>query len=82
MSTNQQKIAELGNRVLRGGHIDQGEALWLFGLENTSDIFDLMSWANRIREKFKGNKIHADYTFAPFRCRTQPWLTVAADRQS
>ena len=57
-ATNQQKIAELGNRVLRGGHIDQGEALWLFGLENTSDIFDLMSWANRIREKFKGNKIH------------------------
>lgn len=53
-----QRISEMGQRVLEGGEISQQEALWLFELENTSDIFDLMSWANRIREHFKGNKIH------------------------
>jgi biotin synthase len=56
--TNHQRIADLGQRVLAGGQISKEEALWLFGLESTSDIFDLMSWANRIREHFKGNKIH------------------------
>lgn len=56
--TNQQKIAELGTRILSGGQIDKDEAMWLFRLENSLDVFDLMSWANRIREKFKGNKIH------------------------
>jgi len=55
---NHTRLAELGARVLAGGHIDRSEALWLFGLEGASDIFDLMSWANRIRERFKGNKIH------------------------
>jgi len=32
--------------------------LWLFGLEDRAEVFDLMAWANRIRERFKGNKIH------------------------
>jgi biotin synthase len=52
------RIAGLGQRVLNGGQISRDEALWLFNLENSADIFDLLSWANRIREKFKGNKIH------------------------
>ncbi|HWF17721.1 MAG TPA: biotin synthase BioB, partial [Verrucomicrobiae bacterium] len=52
------RLAELGRRVLSGEQIDYVEATWLFGLESSSDIFDLMSWANRIREHFKGNKIH------------------------
>jgi biotin synthase len=52
------KIALLGRRVLNGGRISREEALWLFDLESSSDIFDLLSWANRLREKFKGNKIH------------------------
>jgi biotin synthase len=26
--------------------------------ESSADIYDLMSWANRLREAFKGNKIH------------------------
>jgi len=51
-------IAELGERVLAGGLISRAEALELFALERPADIFDLLSWANRIREKFKGNKIH------------------------
>jgi biotin synthase len=52
------RIAELGRRVLAGGQITREEGLWLFNLENAADIFDLLAWANRIREQFKGNKIH------------------------
>jgi biotin synthase len=52
------QIARLGERVLNGGAISRDEARWLFNLESSADIFDLLSWANRIREKFKGNKIH------------------------
>ena len=52
------QIARLGERILNSGQISRDEALWLFNLENSSDIFDLLSWANRLREKFKGNKIH------------------------
>jgi len=56
--TNQQKIAELANRVLDGGSITRDEGLWLFELETPGDISELLNWANRIRERFKGNKIH------------------------
>lgn len=56
--TNHSRISELGQRVLNGGSITREEALFLFNLEAASDIFDLMSWANRIREHYKGNKIH------------------------
>ncbi|MSU61901.1 MAG: biotin synthase BioB [Pedosphaera sp.] len=55
---NHGRLAQLGNRVLAGGSIDRSEASWLFELEASADIFDLLSWANRIREHFKGNKIH------------------------
>jgi biotin synthase len=51
-------IAGLGQRVLGGGDLTRPEALGLFQIENRADIFDLLSWANRIREHFKGNKIH------------------------
>src|SRR6185503_5950542 len=57
-ATNHERIAELGRRVLSGGQVSREEALWLFGLEASVDIFDLLQWANRIREHFKGNKIH------------------------
>src|SRR5580704_10390135 len=53
-----ERITNLGQRVLEGGAIQREEALWLFGLESSADIFDLIGWANRIRERFKGNKIH------------------------
>ncbi|MEW6161660.1 MAG: biotin synthase BioB, partial [Verrucomicrobiota bacterium] len=56
--TNQQRLAELGRRVLSGGKLNREEALWLFHLETSADIFDLLAWANRIREHFKGKKIH------------------------
>ena len=57
-ATNRARIAGLGELALSGGPITRDEALWLFALEDSADIFDLLSWANRIREKFKGNKIH------------------------
>lgn len=52
------RIGELGQRVLNGHKLTREEALSLFNLESSADIFDLLSWANRIRETFKGNKIH------------------------
>ena len=51
-------IAELGQRIIGGGEITREEGRRLFHLEASSDIFDLLAWANRIREHFKGNKIH------------------------
>jgi biotin synthase len=57
-ATNHGKISELGGRVLNSGQIARDEALWLFNLESSADILDLLSWANRVREHFKGNKIH------------------------
>jgi len=52
------RIGELGRRILGGGEISRDEARWLFSLESGADIFDLLSWANRLREHFKGNKVH------------------------
>ena len=52
------RLEELGGRVLDGGRVDREEAGWLFEREGAADIFDLLSWANRIRERFKGNKVH------------------------
>jgi len=57
-ATSRQRIAEFGERILCGGQITPGEALELFELEDPADIFDLLSWANRIRQTFKGNKVH------------------------
>ena len=52
------RIARLGQMVLRGKSIERKDAEWLFHLEKSADIFDLIAGANRIREHFKGNKIH------------------------
>jgi biotin synthase len=57
-ASNHSKISQLGQRVLNGAAISRDEALWLFNLESSADILDLLAWANRIREQFKGNKIH------------------------
>jgi biotin synthase len=56
--STRERLKEFGERILGGGSISREEANWLFNLESTADIFDLLSWANRIREHFKGNKIH------------------------
>jgi len=56
--TNHRRIAQLGQTVLHGGQLERDDARWLFHLDDSADIYDLMAWANRIREHFKGNKIH------------------------
>src|SRR6266567_6133056 len=57
-ATNHVRIAEFGHRVMTGKAITREEGRWLFELDSAADIFDLLSWANRLREHFKGNKIH------------------------
>ena len=56
--TNRDRIHALADRIMAGGSVDRYEALWMFHLESQADITDLMSAANRLREHFKGNKIH------------------------
>lgn len=53
-----ERISELTERVLASGEISREEALWLFSIEDSADILDLMAGANRIRQHFKGNKVH------------------------
>jgi biotin synthase len=53
-----ERISVLGQRVLDGGSLSYEEGLWLFELEGNTNIYDLLSWGNRIRERFKGNKVH------------------------
>jgi biotin synthase len=52
------RIADLGNKILRGDQLSREDGRWLFNLEDSADIYDLLAWANRIREHYKGNKIH------------------------
>jgi len=56
--TTPARLAELGQKVIAGGEISREEARWLFDLEQDADINELLSWANQVREHFKGNKIH------------------------
>lgn len=51
-------ISELTLRVIEGGEISRDEAIRLFNINANADIFDLMAGANRIRETFKGGRIH------------------------
>lgn len=52
------RIAALGRRVLEGGEVAREEVLWLLSLTATAQILDLLSWANRVRERYKGNTVH------------------------
>jgi biotin synthase len=52
------RLAGLGEKVLAGGQVTRAEAEWLFSLDSQPDITDLLAWANRIRQQFKGNRIH------------------------
>ncbi|MDX1953011.1 MAG: biotin synthase BioB [Verrucomicrobiota bacterium] len=56
--SNHNRIASLGQKIISGGQLSREEGEWLFHLNASADIFDLLAWANRIREHFKGNKIH------------------------
>lgn len=52
------RIERLGQEVLRGEAIHREDALWLLDLEDSADIMDLLAWANRIRQKHHGRKVH------------------------
>ena len=56
--TPSERMAGFGKRIIAGGQISRDEALLLFQLESSADVHELISWANRLREHFKGNKIH------------------------
>lgn len=58
IDANHYRIADLGQRVLAGEDITPDQGRCLFHFADRADIFDLLAWANRIREHFKGNKIH------------------------
>jgi biotin synthase len=53
---NYQIIKELESKAIENRPLDNAEAVFLSNL-NDQDTFDLIASANRIREKFKGNKI-------------------------
>ena len=57
-NNNPARIAELASKVLEGQALSREEGQWLFDLDSTADIYMLLSWANRIREHYKGNKVH------------------------
>lgn len=57
MVYNKNIIEDLGEKVLNGHKITREEALGLINIENSADIYFLMSWANKIKEKHHGNKI-------------------------
>ena len=49
------KIAEIAEKILNGSNPNRAEIEYLFSQDNA--LWDLLYWANRIREKFFGNKI-------------------------
>jgi biotin synthase len=55
--TTHARLEGLGGKVLGGESLCREEARWLFNLEESSDIFDLLAWANRVREHFMGKGI-------------------------
>lgn len=56
--SNTDRIAALGRRVLEGGELTRAEALWLLHREGGAERFELLAWANRVRERYKGNRVH------------------------
>lgn len=52
------RLFELRDQVLAGDPITPEDAAWLFQPRSSADIYDLLACANRIREHFKGGKIH------------------------
>ncbi len=50
-------IARLGRKTLEGGRLTPSEGQALFELQGSHNVFELIAWANRVRERYKGNKI-------------------------
>jgi biotin synthase len=58
VDANPSWLWDLRDRVLAGEEISRAEAARLFQLQRPADLCDLLACANRIREHFKGNKVH------------------------
>jgi len=52
------EIGDWGARVLAGGELTREEALRLFHVRATADLFELFGWANRLRERFHATSVH------------------------
>ncbi len=52
----QEAIRDLGEKVLCGGSLSEGDAVFLSEISGTG-IFDLFASANKVREHFRGKKI-------------------------
>lgn len=50
-------ISHLGRKALHGNSLSREEALELLAIEAQADIFDLLTWSNRVREAHHGNRI-------------------------
>ncbi len=57
-ATASDRIADLGRQVLLGTALSRSDGEWLFSLDQSADILELLSWANRLRQRYRGNKIH------------------------
>ena len=79
-ATNHQRIAALGEQVLGGGRITRDEALFLFNLEASADILDLLSWSNRIREKYRATRSISARSSTPRRVRVRRIAVSARSR--
>ena len=52
------RLFELRDQVLAGEAISREDAAWLFQPRGSAEIYELLACANRIREHFRGHKIH------------------------
>ncbi len=57
-ATVSSRTAALARAVIAGQEISRADAHFLFHLDKSADVFELLAAANRIREHFKGNRIH------------------------
>src|SRR3972149_3842220 len=51
-----EKISQIAECILAGRLADRGEIEYLFSLD-TEYLWDILYWANKLRQKFFGNKI-------------------------
>jgi len=72
---NHSRIALLGQRVLEGGALNRAEGLWLFNLESSSDIFDLLAWAKSLQNYMRSGNVGdlpTGVRFKGFRHHSEP----------
>ena len=53
-----QRLDRLGELALAASPLDREDAAWLFQLGAAPEIVHAMAWANRVRDRYRGNRIH------------------------